>query len=164
MNKAPQSQTTLRLAARRVLAVWACALWLPIAQADVVWSCSRSEPEPEPFEAVRAFRIDNLTAKDDYSIAITLSDLYEAYGGSTIHMGPHKLAVCTLPAQDPLQAQAMDLLGYTPQDLQQAMQRPTSKLVVVPSIHQMQKCIVENHPAIGFFKDVVENERVGPCF
>lgn len=164
MKKAQHRQTTLRLAAGWVLAVLACALWLPAAQADVVWSCSRSEPEPEPFEAVRAFRIDNLTAKDDYSIAITLSDLYEAYAGSTVQMGPHQLAVCTLPAQDPLQVAAMDLLGFTPQDLQEAMQRPTSKLVVVPSVHQMQKCIAENHPAIGFFTDVVENEQVGPCF
>lgn len=131
---------------------------------EVVWSCSRSEPEPEVFEGVKAFRLDNLSAKDDYSIAITLSDLYEAYGGQTIHMGKHVLKVCSLPPQDPLQRKAMDMLGYTPQDLSEAVKRPTSKLVIVPSIHKMQKCIVENHPAIGFFKVVVESERVGPCF
>lgn len=131
---------------------------------EVVWSCSRSEPEAEVFEGVKAFRIENLSAKDDYGIAITLSDLYGAYGGQTIHMGKHVLRVCSLPPQDPLQKKAMDMLGYTPQDLKEAVKLPSSKLVIVPSIHQMQKCIVENHPAIGFFKVVVESERVGPCF
>lgn len=131
---------------------------------SVVWSCSRSESEPEAFEAVRAFRIDNLSVKDDYGIAITLADLYGAYAGETIHMGPHVLSVCSLPAQDPLQIEALDMLGFSPQDLAEAKQRRSSKLVTVPSIHHMQKCLVENHPAIGFFSDVVENERVGPCF
>ena len=131
---------------------------------SVVWSCSRSEAAPEAFEAVRAFRIDNLTVKDDYGIVITLSDLYGAYAGETIDMGPHVLSVCSLPPQDPLQIEALDMLGFTSQDMAEAKQRNSSKWVTVPSIHQMQKCMVENHPAIGFFSDVVENERVGPCF
>jgi hypothetical protein len=135
-----------------------------VGASSVVWSCSRSEAKPEAFEGVRAFRIDNLSAKDDYGIHITLTDLYGAYSGQTIHMGTHVLSVCSLPAQDPLQEEAMDMLGFSTQDIQQAARLPTSKLVVIQSIHQMQKCIVENHPAIGFLKDVVENERVGPCF
>lgn len=132
--------------------------------AEVVWSCSRSEPEPEKFERITAFRIDNLNNRNNYSINITLSDLYDAYGGQTIHMGPHVLKVCTLPLTDPLQIEAMEMLGYSHQDVEQAVKNPGSKLVVVPSINQMQKCIVENHPAIGFFKVVMESERVGPCF
>jgi hypothetical protein len=148
-----------------LVAGWCFLASMHIAVAStVVWSCSRSEPEPETFEAVRAFRIDNLSVKDDYAIAITLADLYGAYSGETIHMGAHELSVCSLPAQDPLQREALDMLGFDAQDLVEAKQRSSSKLVTVPSIHQMQKCIVENHPAIGFFTDVVENERVGPCF
>lgn len=135
-----------------------------VAASSVVWSCSRSEPEPEVFEGVKAFRIDNMSAKDDHGIAITLSDLYAAYGGQSIRMGNHVLSVCALPPQDPLQMEALNMLGYTPRDLTEAKQRQSSKLVTVVSIHQMQKCIVENHPAVGFFKVVVESERVGPCF
>jgi hypothetical protein len=144
------------------LCLWA-GMHMAVAS-SVVWSCSRSEPEPEAFEAVRAFRIDNLSVKDDYAIAITLADLYGAYSGETIRMGAHELSVCSLPVQDPLQLEALDMLGFDAQDLTEAKQRSSAKLVTVPSIHQMQKCIVENHPAIGFFTDVVENERVGPCF
>jgi len=135
-----------------------------VSASSVVWSCSRSEPAPEVFEGVKAFRIENLSAKDDYGIAITLSDLYGAYGGESIRMGAHVLSVCALPPQDPLQKEALEMLGFTAQDLSAAKKRANSKLVTIPSIHQMQKCIVENHPAIGFFKVVVESERVGPCF
>ena len=131
---------------------------------SVVWSCSRSEPQLEVFEKLRAYRLEDLSAKDDDGIIITLSDLYSAYGGQTISMGRSTLTACTLPSNDPIQALAMDLLGYSPQDVEAAAQLATSKLVLVPSIHRMQKCIVENHPAIGFFENVVENARVGPCF
>jgi hypothetical protein len=58
----------------------------------------------------------------------------------------------------------MELIGYSPQDVEAAAKLASSKLVLVPTIHRMQKCIVENHPAIGFFENVVENARVGPCF
>jgi hypothetical protein len=131
---------------------------------SVVWSCSRSEPQPEVFEKLRAYRIEDLSAKDEDGIVITLSDLYSAYGGQTISMGRSNLTVCTLPVNDPIQSAAMDLLGYSPQDVEAAAQLATSKLVLVPTIHRMQKCIVENHPAIGFFENVVENARIGPCF
>ena len=131
---------------------------------SVVWSCSRSEPQPEVFEKLRAYRIEDLSAKDEDGIVITLSDLYSAYGGQTISMGRSNLTVCTLPVNDPIQSAAMDLLGYSPEDVEAAAQLATSKLVLVPTIHRMQKCIVENHPAIGFFENVVENARIGPCF
>jgi hypothetical protein len=131
---------------------------------SVVWSCSRSEPQPEVFDKLRAYRIEDLSVKDDDGIIITLSDLYNAYGGQTINMGRAALTVCTLPSNDPIQGAAMELLGYSPKDVEAAAQLATSKLVVVPTIHRMQKCIVENHPAIGFFENVVENARVGPCF
>jgi hypothetical protein len=131
---------------------------------SVVWSCSRSEPQPEVFEKLRAYRIEDLSAKDDDGIVITLSDLYNAYGGQTINMGRAALTVCTLPSNDPIQGAAMELLGYSPKDVEAVAQLATSKLVLVPTIHRMQKCIVENHPAIGFFENVVENARVGPCF
>jgi hypothetical protein len=131
---------------------------------SVVWSCSRSEPQQEVFEKLRAYRIEDLSAKDEDGIVITLSDLYSAYGGQTISMGRSNLTVCTLPVNDPIQSAAMDLLGYSPQDVEAAAQLATSKLVLVPTIHRMQKCIVENHPAIGFFENVVENARIGPCF
>ena len=131
---------------------------------SVVWSCSRSEAHPEVFEKLRAYRLEDLSAKDDEGIVITLSDLYSAYGGQTIRMGRSDLTVCTLPSNDPIQTIAMDLLGYNTKDVEAAAQLATAKLVLVPTIHRMQKCIVENHPAIGFFENVVENERVGPCF
>lgn len=156
---------TLTIKKRFAVACLSLMFVHPIISAQtVVWSCSRSEAEPEAFEGVRAFRIDNLTAKDDLGIHITLSDLYNGYGGETIHMGPHVLKVCTLPVDDPLQQLAMETLGYSAQDLLDAKNKQGSKLVTVPSIHQMQKCIVENHPAIGFFKEVVEHERISPCF
>jgi hypothetical protein len=138
---------------------------VPMVKAnEIVWSCSRAEPEPEAFDRLRPYRLDNLSTKDTGGIVIALSDLYGAYGGQKIQMGPYVLAVCTLPANDPLQIEALDMLGYSPQDLEQALQRPESKLVLVPSIQRMQKCMVENHPAIGFFENTVENERIGPCF
>jgi hypothetical protein len=58
----------------------------------------------------------------------------------------------------------MELLGYTAKDLIQASKRPKSSLILIPSINEMHKCLSENHPAIGFFNNVVENERIAPCF
>ncbi|MEY3509676.1 MAG: hypothetical protein RI914_275 [Pseudomonadota bacterium] len=150
----------LRLGVVLIASLAAQASWAD----SVVWSCSRSEPQPEVFEKLRAYRIEDLSAKDDDGIVITLSDLYNAYGGQTINMGRAALTVCTLPSNDPIQGAAMELLGYSPKDVEAVAQLATSKLVLVPTIHRMQKCIVENHPAIGFFENVVENARVGPCF
>lgn len=131
---------------------------------SIVWSCSRSEPKQTVFEGIRAFRIENLTAKDNDTISITLLDLYGAYAGQVIQMGKLNLSVCSLPPKDPLQKFAMELLGHNPDDLIKASKLPASPLIFIPSIHDMQKCLNENHPAIGFFQNVVENERVGPCF
>lgn len=131
---------------------------------EVVWSCSRSETKQTVFEGVKAYRLENLSAKDDQTTAITLMDLYGAYAGQPIQMGKHKLSVCSLPPQDPLQISALQLLGYTSDDLNSASKSPASALIFIPSIHEMQKCLNEHHPAIGFFQYVVENERVGPCF
>jgi hypothetical protein len=149
---------------RKVLVTALLLASMPVWSSDVVWSCSRAEPEPEKFDRLRPYRIENLTARDLGGIAITLTDLYAAYGGQSIQMGSMLLTVCTLPANDPIQVAAMELLGYSPQDLEDAARLPTSRLVLAPTIHRMQKCIVENHPAVGFFEDVVESERVGPCF
>lgn len=130
----------------------------------IIWSCSRAEPEQKVFEGIKAFRIENLSSKEDSTISITLMDLYAAYGGQSIQMGRAHLSVCVLPPQDALQAQALALLGYSTQDLSQAAQQKASGFVFIPSIHDMQKCLNEHHPAIGFFQNVVENERVAPCF
>lgn len=138
---------------------------IPTAWANsIVWSCSRSEPKQTDFDGIKVFRIENLTAKDNDTISITLLDLYGAYGGQVIQMGKFNLSVCSLSPKDPTQISALELLGYTPDDLLKASKLPASPLIFVPSIHEMQKCLNENHPAIGFFQNVVENERVGPCF
>lgn len=131
---------------------------------EVVWACSRAEPEPEIFDRLRPFRVENLSAKDKGGIVIAISDLYDAYAGQTIRMGNYVLSVCTLTASNPLQKNAMETLGYSVQDFEEALNKPNNKLVLVPSINRMQKCIVENHPAVGFFENVVEKERIGPCF
>jgi hypothetical protein len=131
---------------------------------SVVWSCSRSEPKQTVFDGIKVFRIENLTAKDNDTISITLLDLYSAYSGQVIQIGKLNLSVCSLPPKDPIQASAMELLGQTSDDLLKASKKPGSPFIFIPSIHEMQKCLNENHPAIGFFQNVVENERVGPCF
>ncbi len=140
-------------------------LTLQNAWADsVVWSCSRSEPKQTVFEGIRAFRLEKISVKDHDTISITLMDLYAAYGGEIIQLGKSSLAVCSLPPNDPFQLAAMELLGYTAKDLIQASKRPKSSLILIPSINEMHKCLSENHPAIGFFKNMVENERIAPCF
>ena len=131
---------------------------------SVVWSCSRSEPKQTVFDGIKVFRIENLTTKDNDTISITLLDLYSAYSGQVIQIGNLNLSVCSLPPKDPMQASAMELLGQNPDDLLKASKQPASPFIFIPSIHEMQKCLNENHPAIGFFQNVVENERVGPCF
>lgn len=144
------------------------ALSTPIASTlaaeTTVWTCSRAEPEQTVFEGIKPFRIENLSVKDDSTIAITLLDLYAAYGGELIQMGKQKLSACALPAHDPLQISAVSQLGYSPEDLIKASKRSLSPLVFIPSISEMQKCLNENHPAVGFLQNVVENERIGPCF
>lgn len=152
---------------KRCLVVWLSLVLLTVQNVwanTVVWTCSRSEPKQTMFEGIRAFRLEKLSAKDDDTISITLMDLYAAYGGEVIQMGKSTLAVCSLPPNDPFQISAMELLGFTSKDLIQAAKRPKSPLIVVPSIHEMHKCLNENHPAIGFFQNVVENERIAPCF
>ena len=151
---------------RRLLALVAfvCLSTQQLWANSIVWSCSRSEPKQTKFEGIRAFQIEKLSVKDDDTISITVMDLYAAYGGEPIQMGRSKLAVCSLPATDPLQLTALEMLGYSSEDLLRAAKRPQTPLIVIPSIHDMHKCLYENHPAIGFFKNVVENERIAPCF
>jgi hypothetical protein len=135
-----------------------------LAAETTVWTCSRTEPKQTVFEGIKPFGIENLSLRDDSTIAITLLDLYAAYGGEPIQMGKQKLSACSLPARDPLQMSAISQLGYSPIDLIKASKQSSSPLVFIPSISEMQKCLNENHPAVGFFQNVVENERVGPCF
>lgn len=144
----------------------ACWAWTaaPASAKDVIWTCSRAESDQTVFDAARAYRIENLSQKDDYGIAITLMDLYGAYAGQPIQMGKKELNVCSLPVSDPLQKNALDMLGYQPEELRKALDKPGSRLVTVPTIHEMVKCITENHPAVGFFAEVVENESMSPCF
>lgn len=149
---------------RLLLSVLLVALQQTSWANSIVWSCSRSEPKQAVFDGIKAFRIENLTTKDTDTISITLLDLYGAYGGEIIQMGKSQLSVCSLPPKDPLQTDAMTLLGYTSEDLIKASKTPATPLIFIPSIHQMQKCLNENHPAVGFFQHVVENERIGPCF
>jgi len=150
--------------ARYLMVVLALLGALPAKSNEVIWACSRSEPEPEPFDRLRPYRVENLTTKDSAGIVINLSDLYSVYGGQRVQMGAHVLTACALPARDPAQVEALDLLGFTSQDFEQALKQPEARLVLVPSINRMQKCMVENHPSIGFFMTAFENERVGPCF
>jgi hypothetical protein len=131
---------------------------------SIIWSCSRSEPKQTVFEGIKAFHLENLSIKDDYTTSITLLDLYAVYNGESIQMGKLKLSACSLPPHDPLQANAAEMLGYNSKDLLKASGKKSSALILIPSIHEMQKCLHENHPAVGFFPNVVETEHVGPCF
>lgn len=152
---------------KRNLLIWLSVLLLTMQNVwanSVVWSCSRSEPKQTVFEGIRAFRLEKISSKDDDTISITLMDLYAAYGGEVIQMGNSTLSVCSLPPHDPFQIFAMELLGFTSMDLIQAKKRPKSSLIVIPTMHEMHKCLNENHPAIGFFLNVVDNERIAPCF
>lgn len=168
-----------------------------MAQADVVWQCSRSKVAPAETTS-RAQKVDpmqDITARVQgaslFSVAqaggnlssfdlsatdvimLELSDIYTAYSGGKIPMGQTYLSTCFIGGRSRLHAEAMESLGIKPQSLSAralrkgegvAPEAEQGGVYEVQSEEQMQRCIEEHHPALGYLSEATDTAATSPCF
>jgi hypothetical protein len=144
------------------------------AQAQSVWHCSR-EPAlgrgaSEQLQAATNkddfFQISSMSTNID-TIGITLRDLMDVYAGMPVRIGGQALTACFNNDNSPVNKEALTTLGLNTNAMS-AMSRKSSivrsQLVWVSNDDDMMRCIVRNHPAVGYFNDVQESGEFGPCF
>jgi hypothetical protein len=77
------------------------------------------------------------------------------------------IAPFTQNSAHPPSTKALTTLGLNTNAMS-AMSRKSSivrsQLVWVSNDDDMMRCIVRNHPAVGYFNDVQESGEFGPCF
>jgi hypothetical protein len=144
------------------------------AQAQSVWHCSR-EPAlgrgaSEQLQAATnkddLFQISSMSTNVD-TIGITLRDLMDVYAGMPVRIGGQALTACFNNDNTPANEEALTTLGLNTNAMS-AMSRKSSivrsQLVWVSNDADMMRCIVRNHPAVGYFNDVQKTGEFGPCF
>jgi hypothetical protein len=141
------------------------------ATADPVWHCSRSiEPSEINADLNSSEPKENIASFDDSerrTIGIQIIDLFNVYSGGTVSMGPKPLSACFLDRGNPLTAVAMSSLDIDPTSLSALSSSDAivkSKVIPTRNEVQMESCIANNHPAIGYLPEVVESDLIGPCF
>lgn len=147
------------------LCVWATQVW---AQ-EVVWHCSKhntlelegdthtnATPDAASFE---------LSSFQTTTIHISLPILSELYRGRAFRIDNQPLTACFVQGLNPLSQAAFTNLGlaWSPMQLM-ARAQSAEHLVMLRDESQMQSCIVNNFPAVGYLSHTVRNDELGPCF
>lgn len=140
-------------------------------QAEPIWHCSRSQDSEQEKSKISqpTSTIDSLSfdESEKRTIEIQIIDLLNVYSGGTVYMGDRPLLACFYERGNPLTALAMSTLDIDPASLASLANSDAivkSKVIPVRNETQMEICIAKNHPAIGFLPEVVESDRIGPCF
>lgn len=141
------------------------------AYADPIWHCSRSPEEPLVNETSneKKSKTDgiNFDESEQRTISIQIIDLFNAYSGGTVFLGTEPLSACFLDRGHSLTSLAMSTLDIDPSSLTALSNSDSivkSRVIPTRNNSQMESCIARNHPAIGYLAEVVETDKIGPCF
>lgn len=154
---------------RVCLSALACALCMANGHAQAVWHCSRnppsaaSAPVADPLLTVKIpFELSSTNM-----VALELGDLYRVYSGAPVRINGMPLSACFMDGGNDINAQAMGMLGLSPSALS-SLARSTSivsnHVFDVSNAQQMERCIREHHPAVGYLPVALQNEWITPCF
>ena len=155
---------------RRVrIAALLFAAGIPLAQAQAVWHCSRnpaSAAPPPDIDTVLTVKIP-FELSSSNMVALELSDLYRVYSGIPVRVNGMPLSACFLDGGNQMNATAMGMLGLSPSALS-SLARSTSivsnHVFDVSNEQQMEACIREHHPAVGYLSKAKQTEGITPCF
>jgi hypothetical protein len=127
---------------------------------DPIWHCSRQAlDQDEP--------VTTTMVSQSSKIEIAPLDLFEIYSGGTVLLGSKPLAACYVDRNSALTTQAMSMLDINPSSLDSLRMNDSivqSKIYSVRNAEQMKACITQNHPALGYLNETVEDDSIGPCF
>jgi hypothetical protein len=150
------------------MAALLCAAGIHMAQAQAIWHCSRNPASAAPAPVVDPV----LTVKIPFElssnmVALELSDLYRVYSGIPVRVNGMPLSACFLDGGNEMNATAMGMLGLSPSALG-SLARSTSivsnHVFDVSNEQQMEACIREHHPAVGYLSKAKQSEGITPCF
>lgn len=147
------------------------------AHSDPIWHCSRSLEEglanelrndtESSTEKVKSTRDITFDESEQRTISIQIIDLFNAYSGGTVFMGTEPLSACFLDRGHSLTTLAMSTLDIDPSSLTALSNSDSivrSRVIPTRNNSQMESCIAKNHPAIGYLAEIVETDKIGPCF
>ena len=139
-------------------------LTLSSAIASPVWHCSRSDVQLA--DASDNFTLASLSLEREV-IRLSLRDLYDVYKGKHVKLsGNLTLSACI--TKDVIQTSSiMKTIGAesgVSQILANGNKHAISAIYVVEGESEMQACITQHHPAVGYLPEVKNTEALGPCF
>jgi hypothetical protein len=132
--------------------------------ADAIWHCSRSDVQIA--DASDNFTLASLNFEREV-IRMSLRDLYEVYKGVPVKMtGNQTLSACIAgnANQTSLMMKSIGAESIASQILSNSNASTYSNIYIVQSEAEMETCISQHHPAVGYFSRVKNTEVVGPCF
>lgn len=167
--------STLPVLCRQVLAVCSASalIWAgPAAAVEPVWHCSKHHSislAPDPIESLSAIKEEDLFYLSSFHstvISISLNDLAELFNGQSVAIGQMPITACVVAGDSTLNRVAFQSIGLRWSSLQAMTSRNGNppNLSIVQHEDDMRTCIVNNFPAVGYMRRVVEDEDVAPCF
>jgi len=141
------------------------------AHSEAIWHCSRSieteKTQDASSENGSSLDSTSFDESERRTIEIQIIDLFQVYSGGIVSMGDKPLSACFLDRGNSLTTNAMGMLDIDSSSLASLANTDSivkSKVIPVRNEAQMQECIAKNHPAIGYFSQVIESDQIGPCF
>jgi hypothetical protein len=144
------------------------------AHAQIVWHCSKqgamsvmpSVETTATIEREDVFQIASMGSNPDV-IGITLSDLIDVYSGLPVRIGGRPLKACFLNDNGPSSRDMLESLGLNANSMSALARKSAivrSQLEWVSNEDDMMRCMIKNHPAVGYFTEPHETDEVAPCF
>jgi hypothetical protein len=143
--------------------IWSTLISQPVL-ADAIWHCSRSDVQIA--DASDNFTLASLSLEREV-IRMSLRDLYEVYKGLPVKMtGSQALSACiTRDAGKTLSImKSLGAESTASKILSTRNKTAPPNIYVVEGEEEMEACISQRHPAVGYLSRVKNTEVVGPCF
>lgn len=134
------------------------------AQAQPVWHCTRSSLQIADSGA--DFTLAALDVEREV-MRISLRDLYAVYQGETVMASGLNVSACLVGGNNPTTKNAMMSIGANAQLLESASSKSASvfsNVYLIQSEQDMQACMTQHYPAIGYLPQATHTEAIGPCF
>ena len=132
--------------------------------AQSIWHCSKSDFQIA--DASDSFTLASLTVEREV-IRLSLRDLYDVYKGRSVNMTSNlPLSACITKNvnETSLIMKSIGAESITSYIVANGAQHAYSHIYVVDNEAQMQACISDHHPAVGYLSKVTKTEVIGPCF
>jgi hypothetical protein len=134
------------------------------ALADPIWHCSRSDVQVA--DASDNFTLASLNLEREV-IRMSLRDLYEVYKGTPVKMtGSRPLSACLIKDlnQTSIIMRSIGSESITSEIVSSSDTLSRPNIYIVKNEADMEACISQHHPAVGYLPRIKNTEVIGPCF